>query len=470
MQSEPFRESTPANPFGLAHDLLRSAVGENVHDRAPSPAAVTDEAREAALRLLVALDYGRSAQDGRSIDIAASDSRTRDNRLALLALAARFDRAFALPMRHAPGAFFFGAMASPERFAIADHPAAGVGGRGLTFRRAFESCIGEAAEYLSFIARGNEPATANDGRGDLDASQLAWVAAGLGLEDERQLGDADWMVAQSIADRRSVRFPAELVLRRPASRRKARRETESAGVGAGPTREAATLSGLLEVIERDAIALWWHGGVPARTVGAELIDNPEFESFMSGLRGDSSRIWWLLDITTDLGVPAYAALSAEWDGRAVVAGFSAGLDAGAATRDAILEMCQMELAQEMALAKHARNGEDALSSQDRLWIARARDLSLVAAPQLLAQAPARPVNGLPIAGDPLTAIVERLRARALDAYVVDLTREDLAIPVVRVIVPGLQSTRPDWVTPRLVAAAESSGHSLDRIAEITAPI
>jgi len=469
MKSKPSRKPA-ANPFSLAHDLLRSVDDETGSDGATDRAAVSDEAREAALRLLAALEYGRSTRDGRSIDVAAGDSRTRDNRLALLALAARFDRAFALPMRHAPGAFFFGAMASPERFAIADHPAAGVGGRGLTFRRAFESCVGEAAEYLSFIARGNEPATAHDGRGDLDASQLAWIAAGLGLEDERQLDDVDWMVAQSISDRRIIRVPADLVLRRPASRRKARRETGSMGVGAGPTREAAILSGLLEVIERDAIALWWHGGVPARTVGEELIDNPEFESFMSGLRGDSGRIWWLLDITTDLGVPAYAALSAEWDGRAVVAGFSAGLDARAATRDAILEMCQMELAQEMALTKLAQNGEDALSSQDRLWIARARDLSLDAAPQLLARAPARPVDGLPIAGDPLTAIVERLRGRALDACVVDLTREDLAIPVVRVIVPGLQSTRPDWVTPRLAAAAESSGRSLDRIAEFTAPI
>lgn len=454
--------SLAANVFAVAQDILR--------DAAQGYSACPERGRDAALGLLEALDYGRPVDDERRVEATAEDPGTQANRLALLALAARLDRTFRLPMRHAPGAFFFGAMASPERFAIPGQPATGVGGRGLTLRRAFESCIGEAAEYLSFIARGDEPTVNGDGRGGLDANELAWVAGALGIDGERRLGELDWIATRSLADGRGVMFPAELVLRRPAAKRKTVRAAESAGVGAGPTRETAILSGLLEVIERDAVALWWYGGTAARSVGPDLAEDPEFDRFITALRGDSDRIWWLLDITSDIGVPTFAALSAEWDGRAVVAGSSAGLDARAAARSAVLEMCQMELAQELALDKLARDGEAALGPRDRLWIARARGLTLDSSPQLLARAPARAGELLPNSGNLIAAVIERLRGRGLEAYAVDLTRPDLAIPVVRVIVPGLQSAKPEWITPRLAAAAESNGQSLDRMRTSTAPI
>lgn len=456
-----------ANLFGPAYDLLRTSSGGR--DCTAECNGISEATRKAAIDLLLTLGYCQPTGRDPPHDIEPADHHGRDNCLSLLALAARLDRTFRLPMRHAPGACFIGAMVSPERLAIAGHPATGVGGRGLDIRQAFESCVGEAAEYLSFIARGDEATGGRENDG-LARDELDWAVAGLGLESERRLADLDWLAARCLGEDRRVRFPAELVLRRPAGLRKAPREAESTGVGAGSTRDAATLSGLLEVIERDAIGLWWHGGAPARPAGTDLTDDPEFGRFMAGLRGDSDRVWRLLDITTDLGVPTFAALSAERDGRVVVAGFSTRLDAREAARGAILEMCQMELAQDLALAKLARQGEETLGRQDRLWIARARDLSLETTPQLQAENLPRTCIRFPPDGHPLAALVERLRDRSFHAYSVDLTRPDPGIPVVRVIVPGLQSAKPDWITPRLAAAAEANDQPLDRIGESTALI
>jgi len=94
-----------------------------------------------------------------------------DNRSQLLALAARCRDRFQLPLPHTPGAFAYGAMADPKDFGI-DGPGAGTGGRGLTLQHAFESCMGETAEYLSFLRHQDDPLVQ---AGDADGSE--WLDA-----------------------------------------------------------------------------------------------------------------------------------------------------------------------------------------------------------------------------------------------------------------------------------------------------
>ena len=83
------------------------------------------------------------------------------NQANLLAAAARLRRLFVLPVPDAPGAVFVGAEVAPAAFDLPapDGPAIGVSGIGLSLRDAFERCVGEAAEYLSMIRRGDEVVT-----------------------------------------------------------------------------------------------------------------------------------------------------------------------------------------------------------------------------------------------------------------------------------------------------------------------
>ena len=80
---------------------------------------------------------------------------------------------------------------------------------------------------------------------------------------------------------------------------------------------------------------------------------------------------WLLDITTDIGVPCVAAVSCRADGSGFAFGLAARPALEAAARSAIVEMCQLELADAVVAAKRSERGDDALNAQDRIHLQRA---------------------------------------------------------------------------------------------------
>lgn len=382
------------------------------------------------------------------------------NRLALLELASRFDDAFRLPMRHAPGAEFFGALVRPAAFDIpgyeerkaeeAGKGAVGVGGRGETLGEAFESCVGEAAEYLSFIEREHDPLLVQwNGSHNLERRQLGWALAGIGLPEDTDPARLDWVEAVSLLDGSCVLFPAELVLRRVGKQRMGRRQAESNGLGAGRTRADAILSGLTEVIERDAVALWWYGGAPARSIGPGAFKSCGFDHFTDRIRGGTARQFWMLDLTSDVGIPVVAALSAEPDGAGVIAGFGAHPDMLLAMRRAFLEMCQMELAQEISLAKLRNCAPDTLKPQDIAWIDKYRNLSCENFPQL--RPPETQVHEIDqcVCDNAVERGLKALQKIKITPYAVNLYRDEIRVRVVRIIAPGLQSSSPDWFGNRL---------------------
>ena len=53
----------------------------------------------------------------------------------------------------------------------------------------------------------------------------------------------------------------------------------------------------------------------------------------------------------------------------------------------------------------------------------------------------------------------RLASRGHTVYWVDLTRQSIAVPAVRVVIPGLQPLPPNPVTPRLARALDVSNRT-----------
>jgi ribosomal protein S12 methylthiotransferase accessory factor len=396
-------------------------------------------------------------------EIECNSPTKRDQILPLFEIVARFDRAFRLPMNKAPGMFHFGGLVRPEAYGnyLHGNVVESVGGRGGNFAQAFESAAGEAAEYLSFIEWENDPLRKDrNGKQRLSENYFGWCLSGIGLDDRHELGKWDWVEAKSLSGNGNTDFPAELILRLPEARRKGVRQAESSGVGAGPTLASAIASGLYEVIERDAIALWCFGGVPAKRVDDDVLRGNGVHDLITDIRRGFSRRQWFLDISTDLSIPVVASLSSEEDGSGVVAGFAARSKMDDAMRVAFLENCQMELAQDLMLMKLAHVDESALVPQDKVWLERYRKLSLDSFPEMMGEPDLDgAVESAALEGT--EDVVTRLADQGYMAWFCDLQRKEIGVPVARVIVPGLQSIKPDWVTQRLKKAAMRNGKGIE---------
>jgi len=402
-----------------------------------------------ARRILQALEYAPESYDRNDPETA--------NHVHLLTAASRFTRVFELTSPDAPGLFSFGAQFDP---ALADplhegSPIVGVSGVGLTLRDAFQGCIGEGIEYLSQLQAGTDPLLeleVGDGVGKLGPNALKLVAAlsERRMQPERALS---WCRAMRLTDGGEVWLPADICLRRPPAQRDfAPPYPLSIGSAAGPSWDAAALHGLLELIERDAASLWWRGGQLPRSIPPQHEAGIVAEDVLRQLRYGAAvqRRTWLLDITTDIGVPCVTAVSCRADGSGFAFGLAARPELVAAVRSAILEMCQLELADAVVAAKRSERGDDALNATDRIHLQRAainadqcRLLQPVA--EYAAHLPLRTTEARVI----FELIVQRLEKLGIETFGLYLMRQRFAIPVVRVIAPGLQLEPSQIVTARL---------------------
>jgi ribosomal protein S12 methylthiotransferase accessory factor len=434
------------NLFGHAASLL---LGD-----APAAADSLD-----AQLLLQQLGYAGAEFEGGN-----SCSQTR-HQAALLEAASRFVRVFELAAPEAPGLVCFGAEFDPT---LADplhagSPLAGVSGVGLSLQEAFQGCVGEGVEYLSQLQTRNdqiEPASLGGPAAKLGLLGRDFVAA---FSAHRLRADAEvsWHRATRLIDGEQVWLPADLCLRRPPARQEVKPPFPlSTGSAAGTSWEAAALHGLLELIERDAAGLWWQGGKSGKSIPPGDDARIVAETLLAQLRQDASvRRSWLLDITTDIGVPCVAAVSCAADGFGLAVGLAARPTLAAAARSAILEMCQIELAHAVVKAKCRERGEAALNPRDLVHRRRATLIDADRCPLL------QPVAGLAehLASDGTDAkallqlTVDRLGQFGIETFGLDLTRPCFAIPVARIIAPGLQPEPSEIVMPRLANMIARTG-------------
>ncbi|MFJ6533607.1 YcaO-like family protein [Microbacterium sp. NPDC091662] len=103
-----------------------------------------------------------------------------------------------------------------------------------------------------------------------------------------------------------------------------------AGIATGAGFDDARDRGVIEVIERDALEVWWHLDGP--TFG---IDPATVPGLLDDLRGSSLRVW-LVAMPSEFA-PAIGALVHDEERGLYAAGFSASLDPARAARKAVLE-------------------------------------------------------------------------------------------------------------------------------------
>jgi ribosomal protein S12 methylthiotransferase accessory factor len=210
--------------------------------------------------------------------------------------------------------------------------------------------------------------------------------------------------------------------------------TDSNGCAAGNTREEAIVQGFLELVERDAYAIWWYNR--SQRAGVDL---SEFDdSYIRDIQiqfADYGRKVWVLDVTSDLGVPTYVAIM-HWmkDGQENIEfGSGAHFDRRIALLRALTELSQFL---SIGLMGGGRGEKPTLDGITPLKLEKYP--FLVPATHPIASTELGLSVPLDSVREQVEACVEVARRAGHDFMVLDQTRPDVEVPVVRVIVPGLR--------------------------------
>ena len=386
----------------------------------------------------------------------------------------RVARCFRITSELAPGLFVVGGEVALTPAAAAANGAASMSatGTGVSLAEALTACLGETAELLSQFERPGDIAElrpfADVAPGEMVGTS-GWIGSafsvfhGSTVEANASLA---WSRAHSLPVGSIVSVPSDYCFRRdPRQRLLDPVGALSSGCAAGPSLEAAAARAILELIERDAAALWWYGGRPPCPVqGPALVAGDEL--LVTLRQGLALRPTTFLDLTTDLGIPVMAAVSVDPDGRGLACGLGARLDPVDALSAAIRELCQMELSAPLALMKRQARGEAALNASDRRHLQRTafdtRGCALLTATSTLsATEVGRNVTGHKlILGPPLPdpgALFARLHVAGIRLLTLDLSRADIGVPVMRALSPDLQPFVSAPLTDRLSAAIARYG-------------
>jgi Uncharacterized conserved protein len=228
---------------------------------------------------------------------------------------------------------------------------------------------------------------------------------------------------------------------------------DSNGCAAGRSKEEAILQGFMEVVERDSIALWWYNRLHKPAVNLRSFDEPYFQQLQDYYK-TLHRDLWVLDITSDLAVPAFAAISRRNDKEAedIILGFGAHFDPRLAILRALTEVSQWL---PVVCSGQPEKGNPYLSHDPEAiqwWKTATLENQPYLAPDekvaLKAQGDYRICWSNDLATDVRTC-VQIAETEGLETLVLDQTRPDTGLSVVKVIIPGLRHFWPRFDPGRL---------------------
>mgnify|MGYP000232918869 CR=1 FL=1 len=240
-----------------------------------------------------------------------------------------------------------------------------------------------------------------------------------------------WVEGRDLHADATVSLPAELVHYPPATERL--RPAITTGLGLGNGGVEATLSGLYEVIERDAAMLSWYSTFDPIELDVE---DEGYRTLARRARVADLSVSALL-LTQDVDVPVVAAVvhREEWPRFAV--GSGANLDAGAAARGALAEALQNW----MELRSMGREAAPDASGEIGHYADAPDDANRFLSVDTVASASTVGPTDVPAGEAELAEVLDRVAAADLTAYAAPTTTRDVAalgFEAVRVVVPAAQ--------------------------------
>lgn len=308
-------------------------------------------------------------------------------------------------------------------------------GKGATPAEARVSAVMEGIERYSAeihdheIVTGAYPELAGKGQA-IDPRSLNLPR---GADPDRRL---PWVGAWDIVADEEVLVPAHAVFHPLPRGCPPLFRTNTNGLASGNTLEEAVFHGLAEIVERDA----WSLVEVTKKPGPRITDPPP------GLPAELLRKFaeakvevTVRDITSDLGIPTCAAVADDAllrDPRLLTIGMGTHTSARIAFLRALTEVAQSRLTQIHGAREdtttadvRTRMGYERVRRMNRYWFEADSEVPFSAIPS------GEHDDFLKDIGAVVSALKKAGMARVL---VADLTRPEIGVPVVRVLVPGLE--------------------------------
>jgi bacteriocin biosynthesis cyclodehydratase domain-containing protein len=255
--------------------------------------------------------------------------------------------------------------------------------------------------------------------------------------------EIDWTPLWSLSRSRRCFLPTQLLYFQSAARSPTASRIAigcSNGNASGNTLEEAVLQGFLELVERDSTAIWWYNRLQQPALDLSTCADPWIGRLLDDYAAIGREVW-MLDLTTDLGIPSVVAISRlrAANTERILLGLGCHLDPGIAVQRALAEMNQMLGIAKMDLEADAGAISD-IETAD--WF---RSATVANRPWLLPDPsqPARRVEEMPslCRGDLLAdteTCLTLIASQGLEMLVLDQTRPLVGLPAVKVVVPGLR--------------------------------
>lgn len=265
--------------------------------------------------------------------------------------------------------------------------------------------------------------------------------------------ELEWINAENLTGDEEVPVPANAVFHpyNPPEGCMSLFRSNTNGLASGNAREEAIFHGLMEVIERDAWSLFEARRGPKVEVDCSGTDNDIISGLLEKFHAAGVEVT-LVDLTADTGVATVAAVADDTvlrDPALLTMGVGTHLDPEIAVIRALTEVAQSRATQihgtreDTVRAEFMRRaGYERMKRLNRHWFSEPEDTITLDEMEDLSTRSFR--------GD-LEITLRKLRESGLeDVFYVDLTR-DVGVPVVRVIVPGLEvfSVDPERVGRRI---------------------
>lgn len=220
------------------------------------------------------------------------------------------------------------------------------------------------------------------------------------------------------------------------------------GHAAGSCLEEAVVQAVLELVERDSVAIWWYNRLPRPGLDPATSTDPYVRDLALGLAKQGWRTH-LLDLTADLGIPCLAALARDdRDGRWCI-GFGCHVETAVAIERAMSELAQLFRA----------DGRDGPPP----WTPGGDETFC------FSHGEQRPPDSPTAHIATLTGLIDWFRdllaTRGLEMIVLDQTHPDIGLPVAKVVVPGLRHFWPRFGPGRLYDVPVAMGWRARPVAE-----